>query len=256
MERLTGLDASFLYLETPTTHMHVAMTMIFDPSTMPGGYSFEQVKEFIGAALHLVPPFRRRLVEVPFRLHHPLWVEDPDFDLDYHIRRIGGARPGRPSRAGRAGRPDRQHAARPQPSAVGAVGRRGPERRQRRRGHQGPPLRDRRRLRRRADGPPLRPRAGAGASRPGAEREPERDPDRPRAARLRRRSRVRGASSASSRSSAPRSQSVGRVVPGTPRPRSASVGAVPLTAPPHAVERAPSARTAQVGLHPRVASTT
>jgi WS/DGAT/MGAT family acyltransferase len=94
MERLTGLDATFLYLETPTHHMHVAMSMVLDPSTVPGGYSFENVKEFIGSRLHLVPPFRRRLLEVPFRLHHPIWVDDPHFDLDYHIRRIGAPSPG------------------------------------------------------------------------------------------------------------------------------------------------------------------
>jgi WS/DGAT/MGAT family acyltransferase len=88
------MDASFLYFETPSMHMHVAMTAIFDPSTMPGGYAFEKVKEFIESRLHLVPPFRRRVVEVPFRLNHPIWVEDPDFDLDYHIRRIGAPSPG------------------------------------------------------------------------------------------------------------------------------------------------------------------
>ena len=42
MERLSGLDASFLYLETPTLHMHVALTMVLDPATVPGGYSFER----------------------------------------------------------------------------------------------------------------------------------------------------------------------------------------------------------------------
>lgn len=94
VERLSGLDASFLYFETPNMHMHVAMTAIFDPSTMPGGYTFEKVKDFISSRLHLVPPFRRRVVEVPFRLNHPIWVEDPDFDLDYHIRRIGAPAPG------------------------------------------------------------------------------------------------------------------------------------------------------------------
>jgi WS/DGAT/MGAT family acyltransferase len=88
------MDASFLYFETPSMHMHVAMTAIFDPSTMPGGYAFEKVKDFIESRLHLVPPFRRRIVEVPFRLNHPIWVEDPDFDLDYHIRRIGAPSPG------------------------------------------------------------------------------------------------------------------------------------------------------------------
>lgn len=88
------MDASFLYFETPSMHMHVAMTAIFDPSTMPGGYEFDKIKEFIESRLHLVPPFRRRIIEVPFRLNHPIWVEDPDFDLDYHIRRIGAPAPG------------------------------------------------------------------------------------------------------------------------------------------------------------------
>ncbi len=88
------MDASFLYFETPSMHMHVAMTAIFDPSTVPDGYSFDKVKEFIRSRLHLVPPFRRRIVDVPFRLNHPIWVEDPDFDLDYHIRRIGIPSPG------------------------------------------------------------------------------------------------------------------------------------------------------------------
>ncbi len=87
MRRLTGLDASFLYLETPNNHMHVAGTYIFDPSELPGGYSFDRVKELIGNRLHKLPPFRWRLVEVPFGLHHPIWIEDPDFDLDYHVRR-------------------------------------------------------------------------------------------------------------------------------------------------------------------------
>ncbi|MEO6988614.1 MAG: wax ester/triacylglycerol synthase family O-acyltransferase [Aquihabitans sp.] len=94
MQRLTGLDAAFLYLETPTHHMHVAMTMVLDPSTIPGGYSFEGLKEFIRGRLHLVPPFHRRLVEVPLNLAHPVWVEDPNFDIDYHIRRIGCPAPG------------------------------------------------------------------------------------------------------------------------------------------------------------------
>lgn len=94
MERLSGLDASFLYFETPNMHMHVAMTAIFDPSTMPGGYDFATIKEFIESRLHLVPPFRRRIVSVPFRLNHPIWVEDPNFDLDYHIRRVGAPAPG------------------------------------------------------------------------------------------------------------------------------------------------------------------
>jgi diacylglycerol O-acyltransferase len=94
VERLSGLDASFLYFETPTMHMHVCATIVFDPSTMPGGYSFEKVKEFLQSRLHLVPPYRRKLASVPFNLDHPYWVEDENFDLDYHVRRIGCPAPG------------------------------------------------------------------------------------------------------------------------------------------------------------------
>ena len=89
MERLSGMDASFFYMETPDMHFHVMGTILLDPSTMPGGYSFERIKENIASRLHLIPPFRRRLVEVPFNLAHPLWIEDPDFDLDSHVHRIG-----------------------------------------------------------------------------------------------------------------------------------------------------------------------
>jgi WS/DGAT/MGAT family acyltransferase len=94
MQRLTGLDASFLYLETPASHMHVAGLMLLDPSTIEGGIGLDRVKEVYGARLHLAPPFRRRLAEVPFGLHHPLWIEDPDFDLDYHIRATALPAPG------------------------------------------------------------------------------------------------------------------------------------------------------------------
>jgi diacylglycerol O-acyltransferase / wax synthase len=94
MQRLSGLDAIFLYMETPSNHMHVGSTVILDPSTMPGGYSFEAVRALVERRLPLLPPFRRRLVEVPFGIHHPVWVEDPDFDLDYHLRRAALPSPG------------------------------------------------------------------------------------------------------------------------------------------------------------------
>ncbi len=94
MERLGGLDSAFLYFETPTMHMHVLGLMLIDPSTMPGGYSFERVREYIGSRLELVPGLRRKLAAVPFNLTRPYWVEDPDFDLDYHLRRIGVPGPG------------------------------------------------------------------------------------------------------------------------------------------------------------------
>ncbi len=93
-ERLTGLDASFLYLETPTLHMHVAMTAVFDPSTVPGGYSFRRIRQLINDRIPLVPVFQRRLVEVPMRLGHPVWVDDPEFDIDNHLRRAALPSPG------------------------------------------------------------------------------------------------------------------------------------------------------------------
>jgi len=110
MERLTGLDAAFLALETPSAHMHVMATMVFDPSNVPGGFGADTVKRLIAERLPLMPPFRRRLVTVPFGLHNPLWVEDPGFDLDYHVRRAALPAPGGPRELGRltaeiAGRP-------------------------------------------------------------------------------------------------------------------------------------------------------
>jgi diacylglycerol O-acyltransferase / wax synthase len=94
MQRLTGLDATFLSLETPSSHMHVAGLMILDPTEVEGGVDLDRVKDVYGQRLHLAPPFRRRLAQVPFGLHHPLWIEDPDFDLDFHIRSTALPSPG------------------------------------------------------------------------------------------------------------------------------------------------------------------
>jgi diacylglycerol O-acyltransferase len=97
MQRLTGLDASFLALETPSSHMHVAGLAVFDPSTVPGGkLTFERLVDVYRGRLHLAPPFRRRLAEVPFGLHHPVWIEDPDFDIHNHVRHTAIPGPGGP----------------------------------------------------------------------------------------------------------------------------------------------------------------
>ena len=74
--------------------MHVAIAAVFDPSTVPGGYSFRVVRQLIKDRIPLVPVFRRRLVEVPFRLGHPLWVDDPEFEIDNHLRRAALPSPG------------------------------------------------------------------------------------------------------------------------------------------------------------------
>lgn len=94
MERLSGLDASFLYLESPTLHLHVAFTAVLDPSTMPGGYSFTRITEHISSRIPAAPVFRRRLVEVPFGLGHPVWADDPEFRIDNHLHRAAIPAPG------------------------------------------------------------------------------------------------------------------------------------------------------------------
>jgi diacylglycerol O-acyltransferase / wax synthase len=93
---MTGLDAAFLALETPSNHMHLVAVAILDPTDVPGGFTAETLKELITRRLDSLPPFRRRVVRVPLGIHHPLWVEDPDFDLDFHVRQVAIPAPGGP----------------------------------------------------------------------------------------------------------------------------------------------------------------
>jgi len=86
MERLTGLDAGFLYMETPELHMHTLKVAVLDPAPGVTDFPLDWVTERIAERLHLLPPFTRRIVEVPGRLHHPVWIEDPDFDITRHVR--------------------------------------------------------------------------------------------------------------------------------------------------------------------------
>ncbi|MBW2274948.1 MAG: wax ester/triacylglycerol synthase family O-acyltransferase [Deltaproteobacteria bacterium] len=94
MKRVSNVDGSFLMSETSTTHMHVLGTMVLDAGHMPGGYSFDYLKKLFAERIHLLPSFRRRLVEVPLGLDLPVWIEDPDFDLDLHIHRAAIPSPG------------------------------------------------------------------------------------------------------------------------------------------------------------------
>ncbi len=93
MERLSGLDAAFLSLESPAAHMHVLSVAIVDPSDATD-FDFGRLREHLLERLPLIPPFRRRLVNVPFGLHYPVWVEDPFFDIDYHVQRAAIPFPG------------------------------------------------------------------------------------------------------------------------------------------------------------------
>ena len=94
MRQLTGVDANFLHMENARTYGHVASLIKVDPSTAPQPINADTIREFISERLHLLPPLRWRLVEVPFGIDLPYWVEDPDLDLEFHIRGIGLPAPG------------------------------------------------------------------------------------------------------------------------------------------------------------------
>ena len=93
MDRLTGLDASFLYLETPAQLMHVCGLVLVDPGTMPGGYSFKTLRAGIDERVRDVVHFTRKLKKVPLRLDHPVWVRDRHFDIDRHVHRLALPQP-------------------------------------------------------------------------------------------------------------------------------------------------------------------
>jgi diacylglycerol O-acyltransferase / wax synthase len=95
VQQLSGQDASFVYLETPHTPMHIGSVGIYDPSTAPGGFvRFKDILDFVGSRLGGARSFRQRLVRLPLDMDHPYWIEDPDFDIEYHIRHIALPKPG------------------------------------------------------------------------------------------------------------------------------------------------------------------
>jgi len=94
MEELTGLDARFIYSETPTAHMHTLKVAVIDLSGRPEALSPSRFIELMEARLDRLPALRRRMVQIPHRLGHPVWVEDPEFDLSRHVRWRVVARPG------------------------------------------------------------------------------------------------------------------------------------------------------------------
>jgi diacylglycerol O-acyltransferase / wax synthase len=90
LRQLSSQDASFLYQDSPATPMHVGSVAILDPTKSPyGALTLERILQFYRERLHLMPTARRRLVSVPFGLDHPYWIEDENFDLEYHIREVG-----------------------------------------------------------------------------------------------------------------------------------------------------------------------
>ncbi|HWH28271.1 MAG TPA: wax ester/triacylglycerol synthase family O-acyltransferase [Mycobacteriales bacterium] len=94
-ERLSALDVSFLYMETPTTAMHVGGVAVLEPPE--GGLDYERLVELIGQRIALVPRYRQKVRPVPGHLGNPVWVDDESFDLTYHVRRSALPRPGTPA---------------------------------------------------------------------------------------------------------------------------------------------------------------
>ncbi|MFT5196999.1 MAG: diacylglycerol O-acyltransferase, partial [Candidatus Promineifilaceae bacterium] len=89
MEALTGLDASFLYLETPRSHMHVGGLAVID-----GSLKFEEFRSRILSRIHQIPKLRQRLIEVPMSIDYPYWVDDANFNIDNHLIHVRLPEPG------------------------------------------------------------------------------------------------------------------------------------------------------------------
>lgn len=92
-ERLSSLDASFLYLERPAMHMHVAGLSVLEPRD-DGPLLFDDVRRVLEARIHLAPRLRQRVLHVPGSLGRPVWADDEGFDLDFHLRRSALPAPG------------------------------------------------------------------------------------------------------------------------------------------------------------------
>jgi WS/DGAT/MGAT family acyltransferase len=95
-ERLSPLDRTFLDLEYPEAHMHVAGVTIFDANplrTAGGGIDIDKIRRYVASRLHLIPRYRQRIARIPLE-NHPVWVDDDRFNLEYHVRHTALPRPG------------------------------------------------------------------------------------------------------------------------------------------------------------------
>ena len=94
MKRMGGADAFMLAMETPRAYMHTFKVAIIDPSTDPDGWSFSKFHDDFADRAHLVPLLRWKYADAPFGINHPIWIDDVDFNLDYHVRRVALPSPG------------------------------------------------------------------------------------------------------------------------------------------------------------------
>jgi diacylglycerol O-acyltransferase / wax synthase len=94
VKRLNGVDALMLYSETPEIHMHTLKIGVLDVSGVEGEFSFELFRDVAYSRLMALAPLRFQLVDIPLKLHHPMWVQNADIDLDYHLRQARVPAPG------------------------------------------------------------------------------------------------------------------------------------------------------------------
>ncbi len=95
LRQLQGMDSSFVAMESPNSPMHIGNLLIYNPATAPGGFvRFKDILQFFASRMQLSKTMRQRLVRVPFDLDYPYWIEDPDFDLEYHVRHVALPKPG------------------------------------------------------------------------------------------------------------------------------------------------------------------
>lgn len=94
MKRLSGLDAVTLYTETPNVHMHTLKIAVIDTSDFAGEFTFDLFRRTVHQRLPLLDPLRYQLVDIPLKFHHPMWLENVEVDLRYHVRRVRVPAPG------------------------------------------------------------------------------------------------------------------------------------------------------------------
>src|ERR1700739_566532 len=94
MKRLNGMDAMLLYSETPNLHTHTPKVGIINAADYGGELDFDVFRQTIARRLPLLDPLRYQLVDIPWRFHHPMWIENCDVDLDCHLRRVRVHSPG------------------------------------------------------------------------------------------------------------------------------------------------------------------
>jgi len=94
MTQLAGLDAMFVYGETPSMHLHVCGLVVLDTTSMPGGYRFETIRQMLVERMPRIPAARQVLTPVPFGVGRPYWFDDPHLDVDRHLHRVALPAPG------------------------------------------------------------------------------------------------------------------------------------------------------------------